>query len=351
MDCDTMRTWLRSTPLALLVVTAAACGGDDATGPGSDAPFDPQQANTEFAAVEQAIGANADLEADMIHVSAALAAMPTAAWILEPSDFSARTPLVGTVHTAPLAFNGASQPMIPADLLGTTFEWDDVEGAYAATERTGAPAGGVRFILYDRTQVPLVENGFLDLTDESDPSADRLNVHVEKSGVTRLDYDVEVIETTSALTLTVDGFVTDGTSRVDFEVVQVIAETAGGFSMAVSYSLSLAGESLGVEVAYVLDFATAISVELTTTFVNGANTLVLYMSQEGEGDLTGSVQWNGDLVMTIIDDGTGQPTFLGPEGEELTAAEAAAIQEMFETSFDGLGLLEAYLMFLGAGLA
>ena len=350
MDWNPMRPWRRPTPLALLVVAAAACGGDDATGPGSDDPFDPEQSNTEFAAVEQAIGANADLEADMIHVSAALAAMPSGAWILEPSDLAARTPLVGAVHAAPLALSGASQPIIPADLLGTTFEWNDVEGAYAATERTGAPAAGVRFILYDRTQVPPVEDGFLDLTDESDPSADRLNVHVEKNGVTRLDYDVEVVETTSTLTLTVDGFLTDGTSRVDFEVVQAIAETAGGFSMAVSYSLSLAGESLGVDVEYVLDFATTASVELTTTFVNGANTLVLYLSQEGEGDLTGSVEWNGDLVMTIIFDGTGQPTFLGPEGEELTAAEAAAIQEMFEISFDGLGLLEAYLLFLGAGL-
>lgn len=357
MDWNTMRSWLRSTAVALLVV-AAACG-DDATGPGSDDPFDPEQANADLAAVEQAIAANADLEADLLHVSAALGAFPTAALIFEPSDlsalpapaaFSAQSPLVRSVHATPLALNGASQPIIPADLLGTTFEWDEVEGAYVATELAGAPADGVRFILYDRTEVPPVENGFLDLTDESDASADRLNVHLEKNGVTRLDYDIVVTETTGGGTISVAGFLTDGTSQIDFEVLEGIAETADGFTIDLSYSLSLAGESLSVGVDYVIDFGTTTSVEFVATFVNGPNTLVLDLSQQGEGDVAGTVEWNGDLVMTITDDGTGQPTFLGPEGEELTAAEAAAIQEMFEISFDGIGLLDAYLIFLFGGV-
>jgi hypothetical protein len=350
MDSDMTKSWLRTASLVLLVIGAAACGGDDTAGPSSDDPFDPEQSNAEFAAVENAIEANTDLEADLVHVSMTLSAMPAATWLLDPADLSAGSPLVRSVRTAPLTLIGSAQPIIPADLLGTTFEWDDAEGAYVATERTGAPAAGVRFILYDRTQAPPVENGFLDLTDESDPSADRLNVHLEKDDVTRLDFDVEVIETTSALTLSVGGFLTDGSSRVDFEVVEAVTETVDGFSMDISYSLSLAGEPLSVAVEYVIDFGTTVGVELTTTFVNGPNTLVLYLSQEGEGDLAGTVEWNGELVMTITDDGTGQPAFLGPEGEELTAAEAAAIQEMFEISFDGLGLLEAYLLFLGGGL-
>lgn len=354
MDWNTMKTGLRSTFVALLLIGTAACGSD-ATGPASDDPFDPEQANADLAAVEQAITANADLEADMLHVSAALEAIPTASSIFGPSDLSAlsalsvQSPLVRSVRTAPLALNGASQPIIPADLLGTTFEWDDIEGAYVATERTGAPAAGVRFILYDRTQAPPVENGFLDMTDESDSSADRLNVHVEKNGVTRLDYDIVVTETTGGATISVAGFLTDGTSQIDFDVLESIIETAGGFTIELSYSLSLAGESLSVGLDYVIDFGTTISVEFVATFVNGPNTLVLHLSQQGEGDIAGTVEWNGDLVMTITDDGTGQPMFLGPGGEELTAAEAAAIEEMFELSFNGIGLLEAYLVFLVGG--
>lgn len=352
MDWKPIKTWLRAAPVALLVIAAAACG-DDATGPGSDEPFDPEQANAEFAAVEQAIAANADLEADLLHVSAALEA--SAALIFEPSDLSVlsvQSPLVQPVRTAPLALNGASQPMIPADLLGTTFEWDEVGGVYVATERAGAPATGVRFIVYDRTQAPPVENGFLDLTDESDASADRLNVHLEKNGVTRLDYDILVTETTGGATISLDGFLTDGTSQIDFDVLQGITETADGFTLDLSYSLALAGESLGVSVDYVMDFGTMTSIDFVATFVNGPNTLlVLDLSQQSEGAIAGTVEWNGDLVMTIADDGTGQPTFLGPEGEELTAAEAAAIEEMFEVSFAGIGLLEAYLIILFGGMA
>lgn len=356
MDWKPMKTWLRSAPVALLVIAAAACG-DDATGPGSDDPFDPEQANAELAAVEQAIAANADLEADLVHVSAALDTLPTAALIFEPSDLSALaapsagSPLVRPVRTAPLAFTGASQPIIPADLLGTTFAWDDVAGAYVATELAGAPSTGIRFIMYDRTQAPPVENGFLDLTDESDASADRLNVHVEKNGVTRLDYDIVVTETTAGATISIDGFLTDGTSQLDFELLESITETADGFSFDISYSLALAGEALGVDVNSVIGIGTTTSVEFTATFFNGPNTLVLDLSQQGQNDIAGTVEWNGDLVMTIADDGTGQPTFLGPEGEELTAAEAAAIQEMFEVSFDGISLLEAYLLFLFGGIA
>ena len=355
MDWNTMKVWLRSTSVVLLLTAAAACG-NDATGPGSDDPFDPEQVNADLAAVELAITANADLEADMVHVTAALDAIPTASLVFEPSDLSAlsalsvQSPLVRPVRTAPLALNGASQPLIPADLLGKTFEWDAVEGAYVATERTGAPAAGVRFILYDRTQAPPVENGFLDLTDESNASADRLNVHVEKNGVTRLDYDIVVTETTNGVTISVAGFLTDGTSQVDFEVLEGVTETADGFRLDVSYSLSLAGQSLSVGVDYVIDFGTTSSVEFVATFVNGPNTLVLDLSQQGAGDIAGTVEWNGDLVMTVTDDGNGQPTFLGPDGEELTAAEAAAIEEMFELSFSGLGLLQAYLVFLFGGV-
>ncbi|MFW6090201.1 MAG: hypothetical protein ACODAB_10640, partial [Gemmatimonadota bacterium] len=62
MDWNTMKAGLRSAPVALLLIAATACG-DDPTGPGSDDPFDPEQANADLAAVEQAIAANADLEA------------------------------------------------------------------------------------------------------------------------------------------------------------------------------------------------------------------------------------------------------------------------------------------------
>lgn len=351
MVLDATKRWLRGAPLALLLVTAAACG-DDPAGPGSDDPFDPAQSSQDFAVMQSALEANADVAEDLAYVSVALESMPTATWVFEAPEAVVESPLIRPVALPPLHSMGSAQPLLPADLLGTTFEWDEVESGYVATERAGAPANGVRFILYDRTTVSPTENGFVDITDESDPSAARLSVHLEKEGVTRLAYDVEVVGTTSGGTIGVSGFLTDGTDRLDFDLLESVAETTGGFRIDVDYSLSLAGQPLSVDLDYTIDLgSTTVAASFAATFVNGANTLVLEMSQEGEGTLEGTVEWNGDLVMTIADDGTGEPLFLGPEGEELTAAEAQAISEMFEIAMAGLDFLAAYIVLLGGGVA
>lgn len=352
MSLEATKRWLRGVPPALLVVAAAACGNGP-TGPASGDPFDPEQSSQDFAAMQEALAANADVAQDLAYVSATLETIP-AAWVARSMDVvigTVESPLVRPVATTPLRSIGSMQALLPADLLGTTFEWDVTEGAYVVTARPGAPANGVRFILYDRTTEPPTENGYVDLTDDSDPSADRLGVHLVKSGITRLDYDIEVVQTTSGGTVGVAGYLTDGTDRLDFDLVESVAATSTGFRIDVVYTLSLAGEPLSLDLDYMIDFGTTIDASLTATFVNGPNTLVLAMAQDGEGALEGTVAWNGDLVMTISDDGTGQPLFLGPEGEELTAAEAQAISEMLEVAMDGLDFLAAYIVLLGADIA
>lgn len=345
-----MNTWLRIAPAAALLVLTAC--GDDPTGPGNGDPFDPEQSSADFAAVQSALEANADLSADLAFVTAVLDTLPApASWVIEAGELPSAGGLVQPVHRTPLALGSSAQPILPSDLLGKTFEWDEAEEGYVLTERTGAPGNGVRFILYDRTQTPLVENGFLDVTDDSDPSADRLGVHLEKNGVTRLDFEIEVTETTSSLSVGVAGYVTDGTDQVDFDVVESIVETTDGFRIDLDYSLSLAGEPLGVDLDYSVNFGETLTADFVATFVNGANTLVLDMAQDGEGAIDGAVEWNGELVMTVTDDGAGEPVFLGPEGEELTAAEAAAIQEMFEIAAEGLTFLVEYVIFLGGSIA
>lgn len=352
---------LRMLALAALVTFATACG-DDPTGPGSDDPFDVQQSSDEFAEIQAALSTNDDLAQDLAYVSGALDTIPTAAWTIDDpaallsqwSGATASESLIEPVFAPTLhgvsTVDGSLQALIPADLLGKTFEWDEVENGYVVTERAGAPTSGARFILYDRTTDPLVENGFLDVTDESDPSADRLSVHLEKDGVTRLEYDLELVETTNGADISVAGFVTDGASQVDFDVFQSVAQTSDGFVVDIVASLSLAGEPLSVELAYSIDFGETIGVSLNASFVNGANTLAIHLSQSGEGTLQGDVEWNAERVMVVEDDGTGEPTFLGPEGEPLTAAEAQAIEEMFEIALEGLDFFTAYLVFLGGGV-
>lgn len=349
MELDDLKNWLRMAPVAGMVMAAAACG-DDPTGPGSDDPFDPIQSSDDFAAVQTALAANADLADDIAYVSGSLETMPAATWVAATADALSGPSLVRPVDATLFSSSGGSaQPLLPADVLGTTFEWDEVENAYVATERAGAPASGVRFVLYDRTTSPLAENGFLDLTDESDPSADRLDVHLQKNGVTRLDYDIAVTETTSGASVSVAGYITDGAEQVDFDLVESVSETANGLQIDVAYTLSLESQPLSVDLLYSLDFGTAVSLDFTATFVNGADSLVFDLRQDGE-TIEGTVEWNGSLVMTVMTGEAGEPVFLGPDGEDLTPAEGQAIQEIFEMAFEGLDLLVAHVVFLGGSL-
>ena len=52
-------------------------------------------------------------------------------------------------HLLPKASRiNASVAGIPSAVLGTTFVWDLDSGTYVASDLSGAPAQGVRFILY-----------------------------------------------------------------------------------------------------------------------------------------------------------------------------------------------------------
>jgi hypothetical protein len=69
---------------------------------------------------------------------------------------------------------------LPASVLGKTFEWDIVDDRYEQTDRTGAPANGVTFILYTIDTLtlepaePLVEIGSVTIEQggtDANPSA------------------------------------------------------------------------------------------------------------------------------------------------------------------------------------
>jgi hypothetical protein len=347
MEPDGMRSLHRATPLVALMIVAAACG-DNPAGPAEDG-FDVERLRDDFAAVPIALEASTDLTDDVGHVTVVLDTLTAAGWVLEPGTVILdRLSVRGIEAVGPARSRASTTPPLPVDILGTTFEWDSAEDGYAITERTGAPTEGIRFILYDRTTTPLVENGFVDLTDESGASSDRLGVHLLQDGITRLDYDVEVTETTNAESTSIAGFVTDGFGGVDFEAVQVVSTTDEGFQVDLAYALSLASRPLVIGLDFVLNLSLiAPDSRFTATFDVGADRLVLDLTQDAENAIDGTVTWNDEIVMTVTDDGAGQPVFRGPEGEELAAAEAAAMRDLFEFASEGLGPLLAYLILPG----
>ncbi|UCC49825.1 MAG: hypothetical protein JSV41_06615, partial [Gemmatimonadota bacterium] len=103
----------------------------------------------------------------------------------------------------------APRATIPPDLLGVTFVYDPGQSAYVPSERMGAPANGVRFILYDNPS-DLNEIGYLDFIDGSNfgvqPWVIDVSLEVFLTGVgTVLDYTVTGTAFEGSANITFDG--------------------------------------------------------------------------------------------------------------------------------------------------
>lgn len=293
---------------ALLAVLAAACG-EGPTAPGSE-PSDVERMNEAVSAVRAELIANLDV--------------------------------AGDVYLVTVALEDLGNPP-PPDLFGLTFVREDAEGGYVPSARAGAPADGLRFIVYDGDAPPLVEDGFLDVTDEGSGTGEAVGVHLEKEGVVRLGYRV-ARDSPDAGDLSATGFVTGGPERVDFDVTQGTALTPEGLRLELDYSLSLAGRGVGVDLEYRLYILPAGEASFAATFRNANDELVLDLTQQRDGTIAGNVERNGQVQIAITHDAAGEPLFLDPSGEELPPGDARAIRGLFDFASEGLGFLLPYLI-------
>jgi hypothetical protein len=340
----------RTRPLALWALLAAglaACGSDP-TGPGD--PFDPEATAAALSDVSGAFQDD-DVMASLELVQPALAAEGGLAAVLGPTatlpwKLRPAAPVTATGLSASMMV-----PIFPTNLLGRTFEWDDALGRYAVTDRAGAPADGVRFILYAVDPVthvpatPLNELGFLDLTDESSASSTRLGVHAETGGTTRLDYFIAAsyAVSTSSVTATVssEGYASDGATRLDFDLAESLTVTDGSDVVGIDlrHELAVAGQDLRVVLTMTgdVDFSTLQeSFDLALRIENGGNVTVMTGAVALDGTLDGSIRHNGSTVVTITGT-TDAPEFAGAGDSDLTPAEIEALQQIFgvvENLFD-----------------
>jgi hypothetical protein len=101
---------------------------------------------------------------------------------------------------------------IPPEVAGTTYEYDVTTDHWVATDRTGAPVNGVRFILYtvDGAQAvvePLDEIGYADLIDLSSGSTASGRIVVVADGTTWVDYRADATGDEVAGELNVNGYI------------------------------------------------------------------------------------------------------------------------------------------------
>ena len=118
--------------------------------------------------------------------------------------------------------------LFPPDALGKTFVWDTTAKGYVASNDPGAPANGVRFVIYATNggllipvepSLPLTPLGYVDLTDRSAGGNSVMGITLVGTeggaATTYADYTLTVPAGTIASTLALAGFVSDGVNRLD----------------------------------------------------------------------------------------------------------------------------------------
>ncbi len=242
------------------------------------------------------------------------------------------------------SFNaGPGVAAIPAEVAGRTFIYDPGTGGYVSSDLTGAPANGVRFLIYAVNPVtyapaePLTQVGYVDLIDLSGGSTQAARVQVVSGGVTFVDYTVTVSEGATSGRVTAIGYVTDGTTQANINVSTTLTYTAG---LTLTYALDIPQRDvsidLSVSISDVSQPSSPIVVNLTMRGPNGTVTMSGQFT-ETSGNL--NIRVNGHAFATITTNGT-TTTITRVDGTPLAEDELLALQHVFEvqagafTSFD-----------------
>jgi hypothetical protein len=329
-----------------LIAGLAACG--DSTGPED---FDAQSTQLKAQAVLGAFDQNLALQSlsvlgSTISFGAAQAAL--AAGPFDPTATPATTAerLRALRNLSPSFGGTGALALFPTDLLGKTFVWDVQLGHYVLdANATGAPADGIRFILYavdpvlGRVLTPLNDIGYFDLIDVSTASADAVQLVAVVNDVTYLDYTASASKSTTSATVGAVGFLSNGTDQVDFD----LSATLSGAGFSVDYLIEADQGSVRLVASL-----TEAGLSATLTLEGDGDTVEMELAI-GTSTIEGGITYNGDLAVEI--GGTPeQPTFTRPDGTPLTENEinalmalGAIIDQLFE-AFDNL-LAPALIVF------
>jgi len=326
-------------------LAAAACGGDGPAAPG-DARLDAARATADVRSFEQAFSANAWESFAALSprfgvapaVGAAVAGLRDVAAVPSDASPAARRRAATSAATRVLAALSPGAPIravLPPEVLGTTFVYDPARQRYVPDpSRTGAPANGARFILYainPVTRQPIVEQeiGFADLMDESASRTSGIALHlrVVSGGVTYLDYLLAADGTPTTGALAAGGFLTDGTTRLDFRIEARARHDSAGEAMDLDFAFDVPVRAF-TTVAHVSGAHTASGDlgHVAMTIHSGDATLDFDVVGD-DRQVSATVRVNGQLFATISGS-PGQPGVRGAGGLELTPQEAEALRQM-----------------------
>jgi hypothetical protein len=364
MEASTMRVphfAMRSFAAVALTAFAAGCGGGDSSAP--DAPFDAagttsdvgaMEASFESPALEGYAAASAAISSVLGEspAAAAVRAAPTKALIAGDKRSAGRyAAALARAYVRPAGGIGPSLSTAAAILdehLGVTFVYDPETGEYAPSDAAGAPSDGVRFLVYAVDPIsgvpvePLVEVGYADIVTTESASAATVRVELVSGGVTYLDYAVGVTGNTSAVTVDVAGFVTNGDERVNFDLDNHLTSD----TVVLDYSLIVPTRG-----NFRIDFEGEgqLSTGTVTTALEARGPHGTVTIEGTQSATTGSyeVEVNGALFATITVSEGEAPVIEGADGEPLTEAELNALAALAAVFTEGFGFFAELLAPIG----
>ncbi len=350
------RRWWRLLPLTVVLVTAAC---DSTTAPDAPTTLDTREALKDYQTLQSifasdgwasftALGGRSPLS-----TRAGVAAISTLGTLGDVRDGSGRRFAVSLMRElgaprAPrsIAAVSSADPIVSDTIRGHTFTYNAATDQYAVDPtRTGAPADGVRFILYavDATDRPIPDQeiGYADLTDESPLGVGdvALRLVAVKNGATILNYRTGVTFQDGAGQINVDGYVVDGTDRLDFTISANGTDDGGQTEIDLDFDLRLQPRGFRVvgDVQGVSESDDgAGTVALTVT--HRENILRVDMDSDGQ-TLDGLISLNGRAYVTVTGDAQ-SPTLRGASGGPLTGEELLVVLAVVDTVDDVFDLVE-----------
>ncbi|HET7789598.1 MAG TPA: hypothetical protein VFK78_02290 [Gemmatimonadales bacterium] len=267
----------------------------------------------------------------------------------------------------PAGSTTAADAVLPDSVLGKTFEWDTATNTYVKTTRAGAPANGVRFLLYaldnDTVAEPVTQVGQFDVIDLSTSSVPSVRLVVGGPGGTPTYYDATFRDqhsggTDSSFTFSGSGFASNGGAgdalrRLAFNASlgqDLFADTAAVLTIKVSFTLSQPSVSFTsslTEGENPTDSTTAYDLQLTSA----AGSIRVMVSQVDNANgrlISGTFYSNGAVFTRVVQGGTGNPIWTDADGNLLSADNTAVAQSVVTLLIEGIGL---YSVFLEPGAA
>ena len=342
----TTRT-LRLAAVTALVCAAAACE----TGTAPDFGLDFGDAAADYAALDTLFASAGWAGFQALEARTPFGASPAAIEAVGSLSGarSGRTFAVELTQRMRAAAAGgpALAPIISATHRGKTFVYDATLDTYVVdSTRTGAPANGVRFVVYevDLLGTPMVggEIGHADLIDEGDASTRdvALRLRVVAHEVTVLEYATTLEIGLGSGELTVTGFLQgEHGERLDFDLDAVGTHFLDYSTLDLTFALAVEPRDFSIlgEVTGARDGVEGEG-DVDLTVQHGSHSVRLDVDGAG-GTLDGSVFVDGDLFATI-DGPAATPTILSADGDALTDAEALLLYRIVDVVEDVFDFVE-----------